>query len=255
MMLPDSLLENKRWGEHYKYWLNYFNISKDIVDDIIRISQEVDDSTLNSYYIELSPTRGIQNTNPLGFALVTCNQISTILQKAETDQEFNSTFYTMIFTTFIESAYFVLKNDLKWMVNPILFDFYKSWIDWFGFFHNRLYSNFKAYKFEKELLQKYYVEIFNINNKRAAKTAVFWWAIGLGVIIPIDYIYNSLLEQTTSFAIDNDDLFYIPINRYWIDKNLDLFHNITIQDFQNNIISFMEQLRQHDELCLLISVR
>ena len=35
-MLPNSLLNTRRWGDHYKYWHNYFDKSKNIVGDIVK---------------------------------------------------------------------------------------------------------------------------------------------------------------------------------------------------------------------------
>lgn len=255
-MLPEKLWENKRWGEHYKYWLKFFNQSKNIVDDIINISEEVDESVLDAYYVDLSRTKEIKHTNPIAFAVVTCNQVDAIIKKAEEDEEFNTTLYNLIFTTFIESKYFIVKENPKWMVNPKLFEHYKNDIDWFGLFHDMLYSLYDTIDYETELFKKYYLEIFDINGTRPAQSGQFWRAVKFGVQFPIEYIYDSVINKTTSFAVDKHNLFYPPIYRYWYTNQLDDFLQIPkFPDFVENVILFMEKMKQHDELCVFITLR
>lgn len=256
MPLPEKLFNNTRWTEHYHFWLDFFNHSNDIISDILKLYNEVDDSTLETYYVTLNPSIGVSLTNPLSFALATCNKLDLILAEVTKNQDFYYQFYNMIFTVFHDSGLFFIRNNHDLIIHSSLFDSYKEIIDWFGVFHTLYNNKVDLKEYEKILYQTYYPYIFKLNAERPDDVGGFWRAIMLGVQIPIDFIYQSLLEVSTSFAKDEHNLFYRPIQRYWSKKELDQFlKNPITPDAQKNVISFMDKMDENVELAALISFR
>ena len=102
----------------------------------------------------------------------------------------------------------------EYKISFLLFDHFKDDVDWFGLFYT-MRTNFKTENldYEKELYQKYYDDIFKMdeNHDRPDRTSGFWKAIALGVELPMDYIKESIMDRKTVFAIDKDNLFLSPI--------------------------------------------
>ena len=93
MSIPTILADNHKWGDHYKYWLEYFNQSKNILLDLLKFASEIEDSTLNQYYINLNNAKGLIHTNPLSFALATCDQLDVIIEMVKAKDDFKDIFY------------------------------------------------------------------------------------------------------------------------------------------------------------------
>jgi len=136
---------------------------------------------------------------------------------------------------------------------------FKDDVDWFGLFYTmRTYFRTENLDYEKELYQKYYEDIFKMDESRDRpdRTSGFWKAITLGVELPMDYIKESIMDRKTAFAIDKDNLFYPQLHRFWETEEFDIYIPEEIKnEGKQNIINFMNRIKNDKELYLFIKLQ
>lgn len=255
-----NLESEKSWTKHYKYWKKVFNDVEKIGQTLIELSF-IDslDSSLDTYFMEINPPRGVIHTNPLSYALATSSKVEDLILISRKKPQFHDFIYNLIYTVFIDSSYGQNPKKEEYKVSFLLFDYFKDDVDWFGLFYTmRTYFKTENLDYEKELYQKYYDDIFKMDEShdRPDKTSGFWKAIALGVELPMDYVKESIMDRKTVFAIDKDNLFYPMLHRFWETNEFDIYVPEEIKnEGKQNIVNFMNHIKNDKELYLFIKLQ
>ena len=63
------------------------------------------DSSLDTYFMEINPPRGVIHSNPLSYALASSNKVEDLILISRKNTQFHDFIYTLIYTVFIDSSY------------------------------------------------------------------------------------------------------------------------------------------------------
>lgn len=246
------------WHEHFKKWRDIFDGSDNIIGTINDAYLLVPSSMQNDYFQNLELPSDIKYSNPMAYALATTTQRNYIVKFITENSEMYFTYLDMINSVFADSAFGRTLGNEMYKIEFSLFDTFKNYLDWFGIFYRlkNVYPENIAYT--KELYQKYYAVIFKSDSEyiRPDLVAGFWKAVKQGVVFPVEYIQTSLVNQNTTFSIDENGLFYPAIIKYWdtgvLEDYLLIDNNVNNID---NIKKFMELLRLNHTISLLIRIK